>query len=215
MKQPFAVAVSALCLATVLGACSSPETHSPPLTRYSPESSESSGASTSTGEAEDVDLSVFDSAGSLPPAANDNEFNRQVTEWNTAFASCLNDRGWTEIAVTAPDTPNVALDLAGIDGQFSAFNADARECAHAVGPSPTSPPLTAEYAAAKYADRLRLKTCLEAEDYAISDPPTQESFTDDLLNGRPTWDPLRDVGEGHSGGEYRSFEELYGICPWE
>ncbi len=162
-------------------------------------------------------MSIFESSEHLPPARDDTEAHRQTTTWLTAFATCLNERGWTSIAVVAADTPNVALDLAGIDGQYAAFNADGRACAEVAGPSPTPPAHTVAYAESKYTDRIRLKKCLEANGYEVSEPPTKESFTDSVVNGSRTWDPVEDIGNAAAAGTipFISMENLYELCPWE
>lgn len=206
-----------ICITTCLGACASGEAPEPVLSSYTPESAQSQGSTASTGIDQDIDLSLFDSAGSLPPAASDKEFHQQVTQWNKVFVTCMNDHGWTQISLADPDTPSVSLDFSGVNGQYAALNADIKACVQKTGPSPSSPSLTSEYAEKTYTARLRLKTCLESQGYTISEPPTRESFTDNFLNARLTWDPLQDASEAHRKGEqpFRSIAELYDLCPWE
>ncbi len=212
------LSAAAAVLTVALTACATDHgTASSSLEPFDParSNSQSSDSAPDASAASDgIDASVFESAEKLPPAASNAEFSHQTTIRFIAIAACLNERGWSDERVDSPDTPFVSLELDGIGDQAAVFNADAKECATLAGPNPTSPALTPEYAEWLYSNRLDLANCLEGIGYTITDPPSSETFSSDLLNGRPPWDPLSDVFSG-TAGAYRSSGELYELCPWE
>ncbi len=135
-----------------------------------------------------------------------------LAERNRLVVECLAEHG---IAATATDDGGIEIPtLPGQDATpIFELQEGCRDDLVAAGRiSPPSEP-TREYFEGSYAYNLSLKTCLEAEGFEISEPPSVETYIDSYLNftGEGSWAPYNDISPGMLS--QAEWEDLNRICP--
>lgn len=135
-----------------------------------------------------------------------------TTTWLTSVATCMNDRGWEDTHVEDPDSPSVSLwDDRG--NQPEAHDADLTDCQSLAGPEPIPPPLTEELAGERYDDRVAARNCLLDLGYVVSEPPSRETYVEQMLAVEPTWDPRMEALQ--STTDAGSHSEVESNCQYQ
>lgn len=123
------------------------------------------------------------------------------------MSRCMSDRGW-EVVVEEGSGYEVTVP----EDQDEQFFADHASCVEFFG-YPSGPvQVTAEEAAALYAELLEVADCVRSEGYEVSDPPSERAFVEALVSKPiPIWHPYYAVSNmGKSAAD-----ALEQACPVE
>lgn len=58
-----------------------------------------------------------------------------------------------------------------------------------------------------------LTTCLEGHGVPVDEPPTQDTWVDDYITGKQSWDPYAAFWRQNTEASFDAVNELYGACP--
>ena len=112
-----------------------------------------------------------------------------MNRWVREVVACMEGRGWTNLEVRNEGTADVWISFGDYPlEQQEALARDDETCMAQVK-AVEEPTLTPAIAAVYYEDRLRVAQCLRDAGYDISEAPTLETFTEDVLAQESAWEP--------------------------
>ena len=189
-------AVAATLLSGLVG-CSSPQT--PPPRTVLTESEQQDLIEDARAQAESELLARYPSA-AIPAVA----LVRVVedSEWLDVYAQCLTDAGFP--ATVQGDSLNVRIAAGQEEPQAVAYYV----CQAKYPVRPEAPLSDPEISYLYHYYVNSLTPCLEAEGFAIPDPPSKQQFTDDYL-ADVFWTPYDYV----SGSNEDVWDKLNDVCP--
>lgn len=128
-------------------------------------------------------------------------------EYAEAMSSCLKDAGW-DVEASA-------------DGTYSFYNqseAAARafsEVMTACGDKHGDRGIPSrDDAVVWYSHALDTAACLKEAGYEVTDPPSEETYVEDVLERSPdTWVPFQDVIDSAEFADTAEYQALYARCP--
>jgi hypothetical protein len=103
-------------------------------------------------------------------------------QWAPTMSQCLRDKGWD---VTVADGK---LDATYPTSQEASYQHDIRVCHDELGYRMVAIP-SREDAGQAYDTLLDVSRCLGEHGYAVSQPPSRDSYMDALTKGRIVWHP--------------------------
>lgn len=197
-----------LCIAGLLGACSSTPTSAPrPLasesatvTAATPTSAPqlpTSGVSSTSAKSNTV-------VGTT--AANVVEFHAAQDKWFSAMVDCLRAAG------QPVQTTGGGFTLGGdSNAGYLAWNRAVQACQDRLGPQPVSPPYNAAEAAHAWDLQMAAYQCLKAHGFPVEQPPSKRTWIAQAQTATPpNWTAYLGLSESGSGGSLAEAEKL---CP--
>jgi hypothetical protein len=138
-----------------------------------------------------------------PPSASTPVFTGTREEWLVNLYDCMRSAGWNVTRL-----PDGGWSIKVPPEQRDAYDAAQATCAAALGPIPTVVPLTEADIRARYEYLVRMRDCLIALGYTISEPPSVEQFVDSWESG--PWSPYNDLADQTGPGAWEQANEA---CP--
>lgn len=131
-----------------------------------------------------------------------------IQAWTERVASCLVDKGWTDVVVGA-DGQSIQSDSLRAS-QREAFTRDRVACEDAAGFQPGSEAPTDDDLRAQYAALVDSAACLRDLGYETSDPPSVQVWVDSYRAGEAPWSPFTDIVPNVSPEEW---DRIQRACP--
>lgn len=104
----------------------------------------------------------------------------------------MSEKGWD-----ASVEPDNRWSVSGIpDDQLDREEADSAACEAQFGYDQAPPPITREEAEATYVEMLDVATCVRNLGFPVSDPPSEQTYVDDLVSNRFPWNPYDAIWDG-------------------
>lgn len=115
-------------------------------------------------------------------------------DWAAYMISCMKDAGFE---VTTDGEGGVGADFIPTE-QIDPYNAAEAQC---LSTAPTQPPVDETMARALYQEQIATAECLEKEGVDTGDPPSEDSWVEDIIAGDQVWtaygrvstDPAADI----------------------
>jgi hypothetical protein len=128
--------------------------------------------------------------------------------WVGAVVDCLHEAGWADVVASSEgpgiDNPTLPND------QVDVYDEARIACETAAGTAPNAAPLTDEQIRAQYQHLVKAASCITNEGYSTTEPPSEQTFVDDYVSGKPTWSPFLELPKTLSQAEW---EQLNVTCP--